>query len=142
MTPRASRSERELHLDWPGEGPQTSEFGDGRNHPGIDVDAETGDPVLAAAGGVVTIAGEAPTGYGGYGLTVGIDHGRGGLSTLYAHLSSIAVAVGEVVAPGQVLGAAGTTGVATGSHIHFEVRLNGVPVDPQPWLPPHERLLL
>jgi murein DD-endopeptidase MepM/ murein hydrolase activator NlpD len=139
---RASRSAAEpVRLSWPTPGPLTSIWGEGRNHPGVDLDGETGDPIAAAGPGVVTVAGDAPAGYSGYGLMVVIDHGEG-ISTLYSHLSVVGVAVGDVLDAGHVIGAIGTTGAVTGSHLHFEVRLNGAPVDPEPWLPPHERHLL
>jgi murein DD-endopeptidase MepM/ murein hydrolase activator NlpD len=80
-------------------------------------------------------AGPAPTGYGGYGTLVDIDHGTG-IHTLYAHLSSLAVQAGQDVTSGALVGAIGTTGSVTGSHLHFEVRINGVAVDPEGWLPP------
>ena len=79
-------------FSWPAPGPITSPFGDHRNHPGIDIDGETGDPVLAAGAGTVTMAGQAPGGFGGYGILVAIDHGDG-LMTLYAHLSQVAVTI-------------------------------------------------
>lgn len=139
--PRASRNAGPVGLAWPAPGPLTSIWGEGRNHPGVDLDGETGDALTAAAPGVVTVAGPAPAGYGGYGLMVLIDHG-GAVSTLYAHLSSVAVAAGQQVESGDLIGAVGTTGAVTGSHVHFEVRLNGEPVDPEPWLPPRERRLL
>ena len=130
-----------MSLAWPTEGPLTSIFGEGRNHPGVDLDGETGDPITAAGPGVVTVAGPAPAGYGGYGLIVIIDHGQG-LSTLYSHLSTVDVPVGATVDNDDLVGAIGTTGSVTGSHLHFEVRLNGVPVDPELYLPPHARHLL
>lgn len=131
----ASRSQAPDPLSWPAPGRITSPFGDHRNHPGIDIDGETGDPVLAAGAGTVTMAGQAPGGFGGYGILVAIDHGDG-LMTLYAHLSQVAVTMGQQVQGGQPIGAIGMTGVATGSHLHFEVRRAGKPVDPMPWLPP------
>ncbi len=117
---------------WPLDGPITSYFGprDGGFHPGIDIDGETGDPVLAAATGRVAYAGT----INGYGNAVIIDHGHG-LATLYGHLSRIDASVGQRAAMGAVVGAVGCTGNCTGSHLHFEVRVNGVPVDPLPYLP-------
>ena len=131
----ASRSLAPLQLVWPAPGRITSPFGDHRNHPGIDIDGNTGDPVLAAGAGTVTMAGLAPGGFSGYGTIVAIDHG-GGLMTFYAHLSKVTVVLGQLVQSGQLIGAIGTTGYVTGSHLHFEVRLAGKPVDPMPWLPP------
>ena len=120
----------------PARGAMTGWWGEGRRshrHSGIDFDGDTGDRIVAAGTGVVTHAGGAPTGYSGYGLMVIIDHGNG-VSTLYAHLSRIRVVVGQAVAPGDDIGAMGTTGNVTGSHLHFEVRLGGVPVNPNPWV--------
>lgn len=104
-------------------------FGTTRNHTGVDFSATTGTPVKAAADGVVFVAGER----GGYGNTVIVDHGNT-LATLYAHLSRVAVAEGAKVARGQVIGYAGSTGYSTGPHLHFEVRVNGNPVDPLKYL--------
>ena len=95
----------------------------------------TGDPVVAAEAGTVVLAGAAPAGYSGYGNVVMIDHG-GGLSTLYAHLSRVDVAMGQSVQQGQQIGAIGATGEATGDHLHFEVRVDNKPEDPVPWLAP------
>lgn len=120
---------------WPAPGIITSPFGGRRGHPGIDIDGITGDPVTAAGPGTVVGAGVAPTGLEGYGVIVAIDHG-GGLWSLYAHLSRVDVATGQHVETGQLLGAIGMTGIATGDHLHFEVRVNGVSVDPMLWLAP------
>ncbi len=98
-----------------------------RMHTGIDMGAPTGAPIYAAADGVVVIAGE----QGGYGNTVVIDHGDG-IATLYAHQSAIGVVVGDLVEAGDVIGFVGSTGFSTGPHLHFEVRLNGTPIDPLP----------
>jgi murein DD-endopeptidase MepM/ murein hydrolase activator NlpD len=118
---------------WPVAGPISSYFGP--SHPlGIDIDLfhNVGAPISAAMGGVVTFAGGNPCcSYGNY---VVIDHGNG-FQTLYAHLSTIAVSAGEVVAQGQYLGGGGTTGYSTGPHLHFEVHLNGSVVDPLKYLP-------
>ena len=100
-------------------------FGTGRLHAGMDLAAPSGTPIGAAGLGTVVTAGV----LGGYGNAVVIDHG-GGLSTLYAHQSALAVAVGQVVEPGQVVGLVGSTGNSTGPHLHFEVRVFGTPVDP------------
>ncbi|HEX2851465.1 MAG TPA: M23 family metallopeptidase [Acidimicrobiales bacterium] len=123
---------------WPASGGLTGWFGEGRpghHHSGLDIDGETGDPVVAAEGGTVTVAGPAPAGYSGYGRMVVIDH-PDGTETLYAHLSVVSTTAGAVVAAGDPIGAIGTSGNVTGSHLHFEVRVGGVPVDPRPWLPP------
>ena len=121
---------------WPAEGLHTGWWGEwrgGRAHSGIDIDGQTGDPVVAAARGVVVHAGQAPQGYGGYGLMVIIDHE--GFSTLYAHLSRIDVTPSQAVEAGDLIGAIGTTGSVTGSHLHFETRIGGIPVDPAPFMP-------
>ncbi len=112
---------------WPVHGSITSGFGPrwGRMHEGLDITGGSGTPIAAAANGTVIIAGW----NGGYGQLVVVDHG-GGVSTAYAHLSSIAVSVGQGVGQGSVVGGMGTTGSSTGVHLHFEVRLNGGAVNP------------
>ena len=133
----ASRSADRPALQWPAVGPLSGWYGERRGrrgHVGLDVDGETGDPIVAAGDGVVQWAGQAPQGYAGYGLMVLVRH-SGGVETLYAHLSRIAVVEGAVVEAGDYLGAMGTTGNVTGSHLHFEVRLAGAPVNPRDWLP-------
>jgi len=102
------------------------------NHLAIDLAANLGDNIYAADGGVVVYAGLNNFGYGNM---IMIDHGNG-FQTLYAHLSQIFVSCGEGVTKGQVIGAAGATGHASGPHLHFEVRYNGVPQDPWDFLPP------
>ena len=98
-------------------------------HNGIDLGLPAGSPIQAAANGKVILTER----WGGYGRTVVIDHG-GGLSTLYAHQSSIAVSVGDQVLAGDVIGYIGCTGYCTGPHLHFEVRELGSPVDPMQYL--------
>ncbi len=105
-------------------------YGTTRLHAGIDLDGDTGDTVFAAGSGTVVFAG----GRGGYGNCVIVDHG-GGMATLYAHLDSIAVRSGTSVVQGQRVGAVGSTGASTGPHLHFEVRIDGIPVNPVPYLP-------
>jgi murein DD-endopeptidase MepM/ murein hydrolase activator NlpD len=100
-----------------------------RLHTGVDMNAAYGDPIVAAADGRVIFTGWR----GGYGNTVIIDHG-GGVATLYAHQSSIAVGYGDVVNGGDVIGYIGSTGLSTGPHLHFEVRESGTPVDPAGYL--------
>ncbi len=118
---------------WPVRGPITSPFGmrtdpvTGRYqlHSGIDIGAGYGVPIQASADGIVLYA----AWYGGYGNAIIIDHGSG-LSTLYAHCSAMYVTEHQYIQRGQVIGAVGATGWATGPHLHFEIRVNGVPVDP------------
>jgi len=98
-------------------------------HTGIDFRGNIGDPIHATAAGKVTTAGWS----GGYGQMVEIDHGNG-LSTRYGHLSEIAVAVGQTVRVGQVIGRLGTTGRSTGPHLHYETRVDGEAVNPQKFL--------
>jgi murein DD-endopeptidase MepM/ murein hydrolase activator NlpD len=133
----AAPPEEEPHLQWPVRGRITAAFGP-RTHPvyrlagiheGIDIAAASGVPVLAAADGRITAT------FRGLrsGLTVDLDHG--GFTTRYAHLSAIKVRRDQTVAAGTVIGLVGNTGVTTGSHLHFEVRRGGQPVDPLPLLP-------
>lgn len=121
-------------VDWPIRGPITSPFGERRHpvtgkrkmHPGIDIDLRTGDPVKTMAPGkVVSTRNDR---YGG--KTVVVDHG-GGVRSTYMHLSSFAVKPGDTVSRGQKLGAGGNTGRSTGSHLHFEIAVNGERVDPR-----------
>lgn len=98
-------------------------------HAGVDISAPTGTPVKVAADGVVRVAEWG----GGYGRVVVVDHG-GGTQTLYAHLSKVYVIAGQEVRRGEVIATAGATGRATSSHLHYEVRLGGSPVNPYPFL--------
>ena len=104
-------------------------YGDVRVHTGVDYAASTGTSILSAGDGVVVSAGS----YGGYGNATVIDHG-GGLATLYGHQSSMGVSAGQRVTRGQVVGRVGCTGACTGPHLHFEVRVNGTPVNPVSYL--------
>src|SRR6266568_502475 len=120
----------------PGFGVRTDPFlGTPAMHTGLDLHGETGDPVRATADGTVVAAGWS----GGYGRVVDIDH-RNGLSTRYAHLSSIDVRVGQSIKSGQIVGKIGSSGRSTGPHLHYETRLKGEPVDPQKFLRAAERL--
>ena len=122
---------------WPVEGRVGSSFGEredpingeGAFHPGIDIEAPNGTLVRAAADGDVT--GENMG--SGYGRTVVLDHGHD-LLTLYGHLSAIAVVPGQHVLRGQVIGYVGQSGRATGPHLHYEVRVHNVPVNPRKYL--------
>ncbi len=127
----ASRSGAGERLAWPTVGAIESPFGHrwGRLHTGVDIAAGTGAPVRAAESGRVTSAGW----NGGYGLTVDVYHGDG-VVTRYAHLSRIEVRVGQRVERGQLLGRVGSTGNTTGPHLHFEVLVNGQPVNPARFL--------
>lgn len=102
-----------------------------KNHQGIDLDARHGTAIFAAADGIVVHAGE---GMRGYGLTVMVRHGRK-LATLYAHMDEISVRVGDRVTAGQTLGYVGSTGNASGPHLHFEVRRDTAAVNPMKHLP-------
>jgi len=116
---------------WPVHGIVTSGYGWrwGRLHAGIDIAVGSGTPVVAAAGGTVVIAGW----LGGYGNLVVVDHGNG-TATAYGHNSAVTVGTGQFVAQGQLIAYSGSTGHSTGPHVHFEVRLGGVPVDPMGYL--------
>lgn len=118
-------------LIWPCDGVVVSGFGMrwGRMHEGIDIGCAYGTPNRAAAAGTVIYAGW----LGGYGNLVVVDHGNG-LSTAYAHASAILVSVGQSVSQGQTVSLVGSTGNSSGPHLHFEVRVNGVAVDPLPYL--------
>ena len=103
-------------------------------HAGIDyigAAATAGAPVFSVADGTVVAVDDRIA----YGTAVAIDHG-GRVSTVYAHLSRVDVTVGDAVERGDTLGAMGATGFATGAHLHFELRLDGEPVDPAPYLAP------
>ena len=112
---------------WPVNGAVVSGYGMrwGRLHEGIDISAPSGTPIWAAAAGTVIYAGW----LGGYGNLVVVDHGNG-LATAYAHASTILVGVGQQVSQGETLSLVGSTGNSSGPHLHFEVRVNGVAVDP------------
>ncbi|HXW51713.1 MAG TPA: peptidoglycan DD-metalloendopeptidase family protein [Candidatus Acidoferrales bacterium] len=133
LSPPACNLGGPVEFQWPVRGPITSPFGmrvdpiTGRYalHSGIDIGADYGTPIQAAADGTVIFA----SWYGGYGNAIIIDHGSG-LSTLYAHCSAMYVTVNQLVQRGQVIGAVGMTGYATGPHLHFEIRVNGVPINP------------
>jgi murein DD-endopeptidase MepM/ murein hydrolase activator NlpD len=98
-------------------------------HTGVDMHAGMGEPIHAAASGKVISAGW----HGGYGKCVIISHGNG-ITTLYGHQSELLVSTGQSVTRGQVIGKVGSTGLSTGPHLHFEVRVNGNPVDPKDYL--------
>lgn len=122
---------------WPARGFITSEFGwrkdpvtrVGEFHEGIDISSPYGSQVKAAAEGIVIISGPD----GGYGKAVVIDHGYG-IVTRYAHLSRSFVVVGQKIRKGAVIGAVGNSGKSTGPHVHYEVRIDGMPVNPLKYL--------
>lgn len=124
---------------WPTAGGVASGFGQRlhpilgyyRMHSGLDIGGAQGQPIWAANEGIVIMAGW----NGGYGNTVVIQHGDSSVTTLYAHMSGFATSVGSYVTSGQVIGYVGSTGLSTGPHLHFEVRISGSPVDPLPYLP-------
>jgi len=122
---------------WPVTGPITSFFGqrvdpfngEGAFHSGVDISCPYGQPVMAPADGTVTYADMHP----GYGRMIEIDHGNG-IVTRYGHLSGFAVAEGQSVKRGQVIGYVGLSGRSTGPHLHYEVRVNDAPVNPHRFL--------
>jgi murein DD-endopeptidase MepM/ murein hydrolase activator NlpD len=122
---------------WPVNGRLLSRFGEredpfsgeGAMHTGVDISAEMGTPVHAAADGIVSFAEY----YAGYGRMVIVDHGNG-MTTRYAHLSKAEVVPGQEIRRGEILGRSGASGRVTSPHLHFEVRLGGSPVNPYPYL--------
>lgn len=116
---------------WPANGVVSSPFGPrwGRMHEGLDIAAPAGRPIRAAKAGTVITAGPES----GYGNLVVIDHGNGE-TTRYGHMSAFDVKKGDAVTIGQVVGRVGSTGHSTGNHLHFEIRINGVAMDPRPYL--------
>jgi murein DD-endopeptidase MepM/ murein hydrolase activator NlpD len=103
--------------------------GGGAMHAGLDFKGPIGTPILAAADGKITSAGW----HGGYGKTIEITHANG-LVTRYAHLSGFTVSIGQEVRRGVQIGRMGSTGRSTGSHLHFEVRINGAAINPKKFL--------
>jgi murein DD-endopeptidase MepM/ murein hydrolase activator NlpD len=113
-------------LAWPTSATRITQYFSWR-HPGLDLAAKVGTPLYAAESGKVTIS---QGGYnGGYGNTIVIDHG-GGMKTRYGHASKLYVKVGDTVERGEVIAAMGSTGRSTGSHLHFEVIINGTKYNP------------
>ena len=113
----------------PTNGTITSRFGvrSRDNHKGIDIGAPKGTPIKAAASGTVVHSGNKNDGYGNY---IILSHGNG-VQTYYAHCSQLLVSKGQSVEQGQVIAKVGSTGISTGNHLHFEVRINGVAQNPQ-----------
>ncbi len=131
---------RDLSMIWPASGGWISSdygwryhpiLGYDRFHSGIDYAANTNSPILAAESGVVILSGS----NGGYGNCVIIDHG-GGVSTLYGHANKLLVSKGDQVIRGQKIALVGSTGLSTGPHLHFEVRVNGETTNPLAWCKP------
>jgi murein DD-endopeptidase MepM/ murein hydrolase activator NlpD len=122
---------------WPVEGFVTGSFGEridpfngeGAFHSGIDISSSYGHPVIAPADGVVTFADN----MSGYGRMIVVDHGQG-ISTRYGHLSGFAVAAGETIHRGDIIGYVGLSGRSTGPHLHYEVRIHDTPVNPHKYL--------
>ncbi len=131
--PKTARKPFKGRFMRPVNAPVTSGFGNrfhpilriSRLHAGTDFGARSGSPIFAVADGTVISASYS----GGYGNRIILDHG-GGLTTVYAHCSSLAVRAGQTVRQGQRIGAVGSTGLSTGPHLHFEMRVNGRPVNP------------
>jgi murein DD-endopeptidase MepM/ murein hydrolase activator NlpD len=122
---------------WPTEGWVSSRFGyrtspfTGKRefHKGLDISAPKGTPIYAPAKGKINFVGR----HSGYGLTIGVSHGSG-INTKYAHLHSVAVKKGQTVTRGELIAYVGNSGRSTGPHLHYEVRLNGVPVNPSRYI--------
>jgi murein DD-endopeptidase MepM/ murein hydrolase activator NlpD len=122
---------------WPVEGAISSSFGEridpfngeGAFHTGIDISTSFGTPIVAPADGMVRVVSYV----NGYGRTIMLDHGHG-ITTLYGHMSGYAVADGESVHRGDVIGYVGSSGRSTGAHLHYEVRIRGTPVNPYKYL--------
>ncbi|WP_414714909.1 peptidoglycan DD-metalloendopeptidase family protein [Sporomusa sp.] len=122
---------------WPTSGDVTSRFGWRSSpwgwgsdwHPGIDIANDTGTPIVATADGVVASS----SWYGGYGKMVEIDHGNG-IVTIYGHNSQLLVTPGQHVKKGEIIAYMGNTGISTGSHCHYEIRVNGTAVNPSSFL--------
>ena len=138
-TIQANANPAYLPTMWAHLGKINNEFGFRRNpfggrayefHPGMDINGERGDLVVAPANGTVISAGYK----GGYGNMVEIDHGNG-LTTRYGHMSKIESAAGDTISRGQLIGYVGSTGRSTGPHLHYELRLNARPINPRHFLP-------
>lgn len=124
--PGGSR-QRVIRFIWPTHGVITQSFW--QYHPGIDIANDVGTPEVATAAGQVIFAG-----WGSYGIYVEIDHGDG-FHSIYGHMSAVLVKTGDTVTQGQLIGLMGATGRASGPHLHFEIRYQGVPQNPIDLLP-------
>jgi len=123
---------------WPVRGSVTLEFGQPdppyqKHHTGIDIAKSTGEPITPFMAGKVTKVDTDPDNSSGYGKYVVVDHGNS-ITSLYGHMSEIKVADKQDVKPGDVLGLEGATGHVTGVHVHFEIRVYGLPVDPRTFM--------
>lgn len=107
-------------------------FAEDYYHRGVDYAGSSGSPVIAPAAGRVALIGRVSDGFQIHGNTIGLDHGQG-VSSIFLHLSRIDVKEGDQVTAGQVIGAVGSTGAATGPHLHWGLYVNGQSVDPVPW---------
>ncbi|QTA37305.1 M23 family metallopeptidase [Thermosipho ferrireducens] len=103
-------------------------------HTGVDISAPEGTPIFSGTDGVVKLAGE----YGGYGLAVVVSYGK--YDIVYGHMSKVSVYKGQKVSKGELLGRVGSTGISTGPHVHFEVRIKGKHTNPFVYLPPSNRI--
>ncbi|MBI4783626.1 MAG: M23 family metallopeptidase [Oscillatoriophycideae cyanobacterium NC_groundwater_1537_Pr4_S-0.65um_50_18] len=108
------------------------EFAQDYYHRGVDYGAGIGSPIVAPAAGKVALIGREADGFQLHGNTIGVDHGQGVVS-IFLHLSRIDVKEGDIVSPGQQLGAVGATGGVTGPHLHWGLYVNGQSIDPVPW---------
>ncbi len=142
---QASMNPAYLPSAWPHASKINNEFGFRRNpfggrtyefHAGMDIDGERGEIVVAPGNGIISEAGYK----GGYGNMIEIDHGNG-LTTRYGHLSKIEVEAGATIQRGEMIGLVGSTGRSTGPHLHYELRVNGRPVNPRFFLPAEPRIL-
>ncbi len=128
--PPPSRVASSARMLWPTPSHRINQYFKGRRHTGADIDGDYSSPIYAADNGRVEYAGSNRSGYG---LHVIVNHG-GGVKTLYGHESKLFVKVGDSVKRGQTIGMMGCTGRCTGTHLHFEVRINGVTVNPLSYL--------
>ncbi len=127
---------------WPVDGKVSSPFGSrgGRKHEGIDIPMPAGTPISAAKSGTVERTGNNSTiGFRGYGNFILINHG-GGFKTFYSHCQKVNVKAGQKVLQGEIIGTVGSTGRATANHLHFEIRVNDVKVNPVPYLSGNTRM--